>query len=550
MITQKNNGPLVSVIMPFFNSERFFHESVESVLAQTYANWELLLIDDGSTDGSTEIALEYARRHPEKVRYLRHENHQNRGASASRNLGIRQARGAYIAFLDADDLYLPEKLEQQVAILESRPEAAMIYGATQYWHSWTGNPDDADRDWVWNNFGVEPDTLVEPPRLLKVFFGERLTIPCTCSLLARREAVERTGGFEDSFKYIYTDQAFYAKFFLKEPVIATNLCLDKYRQHPDSCCSVVQTTGQADSARSAYLRWVENYLSEQKVDDKELWKSLDRAMWPYRHPVLNRLNNVVKTTAGRTKGVLKSIARGTLPASARRRLRALWHGQDYTPPAGYVDFGNLRRVKPFSRVWGLDRGQPVDRYYIEQFLADHAEDIQGRVLEIADDGYTRRFGGDRVTKSDVLHPVEGNPKATIVADLVSGDNIPSDAFDCIICTQTLLVIYDVRAVIATLHRILKPGGVLLVTIPGVSHQISRKDMDQWGDYWRFTSLSARRLFEERFPSENISVRTRGNVLAAAAFLYGLAAQELSLEELDYNDPDYEVSIAVRAVRPK
>jgi glycosyltransferase involved in cell wall biosynthesis len=545
MIAEKSNTPLVSVIMPFFNAERFFRESIESVIAQTYPNWELLLIDDGSTDGSTETALAYAGEHPHKVRYLAHENHQNKGASASRNLGIRNARGSYIAFLDADDIYLPEKLEQQVAILESRPEASMLYGATQYWHSWTGNPEDAKRDWVWNNFAVEPDTLVKPPQLLKIFLGEYLTIPCTCSILARREAIERTGGFEESFKFIYTDQAFYTKFFLRESVIATNMCLDKYRQHPNSCCSVVETTGQADTARSAYLRWVENYLSEQKVNHKELWSSLDQAMWPYRHPFLNRL----KTTGEQIKGGLKSVARRALPLSARRWLRARWHGPDYCPPVGWVDFGNLRRVKPFSRVWGLDRGQPVDRYYIEQFLAAHSEDVQGRVLEISDDVYTRRFGDDRVTKSDVLHPVAGNPKATIVADLASGEGIPSGAFDCVICTQTLLVIYDVRAVINTLHRILKPGGVLLVTIPGVSHQISRKDMDQWGDYWRFTSLSARRLFEERFPSENLTIKTKGNVLTAAAFLYGLAAEELSREELDYNDADYEVSIAVRAVKP-
>ncbi|HXG64665.1 MAG TPA: glycosyltransferase, partial [Blastocatellia bacterium] len=541
---------LVSVIMPFFNAERFFRESIESVIAQTYPNWELLLVDDGSADGSTEIALEYARKHPEKVRYLEHERHQNKGASASRNLGIRHARGSYIAFLDADDVYLPEKLARQVPILESHPEVAMVYGATYYWHSWTGSPEDVKRDWIWNNFGVEPDTLVKPPRLLKVLLGEYLTIPCTCSLLARREAVERVGGFEESFKFIYTDQAFYAKFFLRESVITSNLCLDKYRQHPGSCCSMVKTARQTDSARAAYLNWLEKYLSAQKVEDMELWKTLEQAMWPHRHPVLRHLTDQAKGAAGKLKGGLKSVARRALPVSARRWLRARLSGPEYCPPAGWVDFGHLRRVKPFSRVWGFDRGQPVDRYYIEGFLAAHAGDIQGRVLEIADNHYTRRFGGDRVTRSDVLHPVEGNPQATIVADLASGAGIPSDAFDCVICTQTLLVIYDVRAVIRTLHRILKPGGVLLVTIPGVSHQISRRDMERWGDYWRFTSLSARRLFEESFPSENVTVETKGNVLAAAAFLYGLAAEELSQEELDYNDPDYEVSIAVRAVKPR
>jgi len=217
------------------------------------------------------------------------------------------------------------------------------------------------------------------------------------------------------------------------------------------------------------------------------------------------------------------------------------------PPVGWVRFGNLRRVTPISRTFGFDRGLCIDRYYIETFLAKYSEDIQGNVLEIGDDTYTWKFGGGRVAKSDVLHVWNNNPKATIVADLTRADHIPSDAFDCIILTQTLQFIYDVRAAIKTLYRILKPSGVLLATFPGIS-QISRYDMDRWGEYWRFTTLSARRLFEEFFPPENIEVQAYGNVLAAIAFLHGLAAEELSQKELDYFDPDYELLIAVRAVK--
>ncbi len=250
------------------------------------------------------------------------------------------------------------------------------------------------------------------------------------------------------------------------------------------------------------------------------------------------------------KKLLNFMARQTLPPTVRRRLKARWYGADYCPPVGFVDFGNLRRVKPLSAHWGLERGRPVDRYYIEKFLAANAQDIRGRVLEIAGNDYTLRFGGDRVAQSDVLHPAEGNPHATIVADLTNADHVASDAFDCIICTQTLLVIYDVRAAIRTLHRVLKPGGVLLVTIPGVSHKISRGDMDQWGDFWRFTTRSAQRLFEEVFPPENMKVEAYGNVLSASAFLYGLAVEELRPEELDYFDPDFEVSISVRAIKPR
>jgi SAM-dependent methyltransferase len=182
-------------------------------------------------------------------------------------------------------------------------------------------------------------------------------------------------------------------------------------------------------------------------------------------------------------------------------------------------------------------------------LSAHALDLHGRVLEIADRTYTHRFGADRVIQSDVLHAVEGNPEATIVADLTSAEHIPSDTFDCIICTQTLLFIYDVRSAIQTLYRILKPGGVLLATFPGIC-QISRDDLERWGDYWRFTTLSARRLFVEAFPDTYVTVEAHGNVLAAISFLHGLAAEELRQEELDYRDPDYEVSITIRAVKPE
>jgi SAM-dependent methyltransferase len=217
-------------------------------------------------------------------------------------------------------------------------------------------------------------------------------------------------------------------------------------------------------------------------------------------------------------------------------------------PVGAVHFGSLRRLHPISRVFGSDRGRCIDRHFIEGFLARHSGDIHGRVLEVGENTYTRRFGGDRVTRSDILHVLPGSRRATVYADLADAANVPSDAFDSIILTQTLLCIYDVRSAVRTLARILKPGGVLLATVPGIS-QISRYDMERWGDYWRFTTRSARRLLEESFPSENVEIDAHGNVLVAIAFLHGLAAEELSPEELGYRDPDYELLITARAVKP-
>ena len=252
--------------------------------------------------------------------------------------------------------------------------------------------------------------------------------------------------------------------------------------------------------------------------------------------------------------LLERVARKVLPpplinwAGAQLRwIRARRHHREFCPPRGLVRFGSLRRLTPLHHLSGGFRGLPIDRHYIESFLAKEASSIQGHVLEIGDANYTRRFGGARVTKSDVLHRRDPSPPVTIVGDLTRADHIPSDIFDCVILTQTLQFIYDVPAALATVHRILKPGGIVLATFSGIT-PISRYDMDAWGQYWSFTTLSARRLFEQAFPAPSVQVEAYGNVLTATAFLFGLAAPELREEELSHRDPDYEVSIAVRAIK--
>jgi hypothetical protein len=206
-------------------------------------------------------------------------------------------------------------------------------------------------------------------------------------------------------------------------------------------------------------------------------------------------------------------------------------------------------AQPVSRTFGFERGKPVDRWYIERFLAEHAADVRGRVLEVAESTYTQWFGGDDVTGSDVLYAAEGNPDATVVGDLTTGAGLPEAAYDCFICTQTLQVIYDVRAAVAGTRGLLAPGGVLLATLPGIS-QISREDMRDWGDWWRFTARSAQRLFAEVYGEEHVKVRQHGNVHAAAAFLYGLAAEDLDPSALESTDPDFHLVMTVRAVRPR
>jgi SAM-dependent methyltransferase len=233
-----------------------------------------------------------------------------------------------------------------------------------------------------------------------------------------------------------------------------------------------------------------------------------------------------------------------------RRLEAL----RFRATLAATALGRTSGLEPVSRRFGFDRGLPIDRHYIEDFLARHrawrnyaAGDIRGVVLEIGDDAYTRRFGGDAVERVEVLHVSADNPAATLVGDLATGQGVPEAAFDCVICTQTLNVVYDVRSAVRTLHRSLKPGGVLLLTVAGLC-PAARPDRDLWGDYWRLTSLSVRRLLEEQFRPADVHVEAYGNLAAAIAFLRGLATRDIAREQLTAADPDYEILIAARAQR--
>jgi SAM-dependent methyltransferase len=210
------------------------------------------------------------------------------------------------------------------------------------------------------------------------------------------------------------------------------------------------------------------------------------------------------------------------------------------------NLGDLRRTTPIDPNWGYERGKPIDRMYVERFLSAHAGDIRGHVLEIGAPDYTRKLGTG-VEKVDVLHAKAGNPEATIVGDLVDAPQIPSDTFDCAILTQVLQYVYEVQAALRTLHRILAPGGVLLATVPGIT-KISTADDDLWGEWWHYTARSLHRLGEEAFGEGSVQVRPYGNVLTAAAFLYGLTPSDLRQDELDAEDPLYEVILGLRAVK--
>ena len=238
---------------------------------------------------------------------------------------------------------------------------------------------------------------------------------------------------------------------------------------------------------------------------------------------------------------VRNLARAVLPRWLLRRVRP-----GSVPAFGRIDFGDLRRTSPLDRHFGYGRGRPVDRAYIEAFLEREQAAIRGHVVEVGEATYTRRFGADRVTRSDVLHVDPEAPGATVIADLADADHVPSDAFDCIVLTQTLQLVYDLPSAVRTLHRILAPGGTLLATAPGLSQLDEGVWRDSW--FWGFTAASLTRLFAEAFASPDVTIEAHGNVLAAVAMLEGVASAELRQAELDADDPRYPVILTVRAVK--
>jgi SAM-dependent methyltransferase len=243
--------------------------------------------------------------------------------------------------------------------------------------------------------------------------------------------------------------------------------------------------------------------------------------------------------------VNERLRRAVPPALRRAVARA--RGRPVVAPPGKVRFGDLRRTTPIAADFGYGRGGPVDRHYIEAFLERHGADVRGRVLEVGDASYTRRFGGRRVQQADVLHVDATAPEATFVGDLADGSFLPGAAFDCIVLTQTLHLIYDFPAALRTLARVLAPGGVLLLTVPGISNVAG----DEWGATWHysFTDHALRRAAGEAFDGWDVAVSSHGNVLAAVAFLHGLGRTELTAAELDEAHVEYAIVHTLRVVKP-
>ncbi len=301
---------VVSVIIPFYNAERFLGEAVESVLAQTRKDWELLLVDDGSTDGGAAIARRYAHACPSRIRYLSYSGQKNLGVCHARNLGIRNSTAAYVAFLDADDVWLAHKLDRQLSLMSAHPQAGAVFGHSEYWFDWRGSPDDIGKNLVPPL--VASDRLYVPPTLLTLCHPiGRMGVPCPSDILVRREVLEHIGGFEEAFDHEFQpfeDQAFLTKLYLNANVFVSSECWDKYRRREDSCWTLAQGTGSIEASRRFYFDWLYQYLRRSVVTDPTIWRAVERATWRYRHPQLAACLVSARRIGGRAKRALSNRA--------------------------------------------------------------------------------------------------------------------------------------------------------------------------------------------------------------------------------------------------
>lgn len=251
--------PRVSAVIIVLDGEAFIGEAIDSVRAQTFDDWELLIVDDGSTDGTLPLVQRYARADP-RIRLVRHGDHGTHGMSASRNLGIAKSRGDFIAFLDSDDVWLPAKLSEQLSAFDHNPDAAMVYGRTLIWNRWSAAAGAGD---FYYDLGVRPDELHRPPRLFLQLLRNRDQSPTTCNAIVRRRFALEVGGFDPRFRDMFEDQLFFAKLLLLYPAYVSGRCWAKYRQHPSSA-SARADPGEVPLAQLRYLRALREFARKHR----------------------------------------------------------------------------------------------------------------------------------------------------------------------------------------------------------------------------------------------------------------------------------------------
>ena len=535
--------PLVSVIIPCYNQGRFLGEAIQSAQKQTYPNIEIIVVDDGSSDNTQQVANGFAN--------VKYRFQPNAGLSAARNAGIKMSNGFFLVFLDADDILYPNAVETNVLLLLKNPSWAFVSGGHDKVDEWLYPLEDADGS-----------DVVEANHYLSLLKGNYIGMHA--AVMYRRRVF-------DQFQYDRTlkaceDYDLYLKIARKYPVGCHTSRIAAYRRHGQNMSrdhirmlkqvlfvharqkELLQNDEERRAWRAGVKTW-KNYYAQllyrelfNEIGSRTGWPSMEELKVMATAIPARFKDYVIKKTRQDGLGVMKRI----LPDGMLRWFHRAGLYKQYKPAPGKIQPGDFNRLSPFSADFGFDRGGAVDRFYIETFLQENAYRIKGKVLEIGDNEYTLKYGAEKILQSDILHIDRSNRRATYIGDITNVPQIPSGEFDCIIFTQTLHLIYDFRSALKTCYRILKPGGCLLLTVPG----ISPIDKGEWRDYWlwSFTDTAIRKLMIECFNGSSVDIKTYGNVYVAAAFLYGVGLPEFRKEVLFHHDHSYQVIISAAAVK--
>lgn len=532
--------PLISVIITTYNHVKYLADAIASAFRQTYSNLEVIVVDDGSTDDTPLLMTNY----PE-VKYIRQEN---KGLSSARNTGIANSKGSYLVFLDADDVLYPNALRTNLKYFKGHPDCGFVSG----WY---------DRI----NENKELKVIYDTPPPDKDHFLTLLKnnyIGMHATVMYQRKVFDHF--HYDESLLACEDHDLYLKVAKNYPVFSHSEKIAAYRFHDHNMSHKINLMlpqalkilrkNRDDTydprARAFYLQGKKYYrryyagivLKKLNVVNTSFEPKI--TFYEVKLLIAVSLKQLLKHCILVTLSRIKKIVKKILPF--KHRIARLTGQTTYIPAIGRINMGDLRRTKPFSKSFGYDRGGPIDRIFIENFLHENAAYIHGRVLEIGDSFYTKAYGESRVTKSDILFVNDSNKEATIIGDLSHAGHIAEEQFDCIILTQTLHLIYDFKSALKHCYRILKKEGSLLMTVPGITPLDHGEWKDTW--YWSFTGASICKLLNEYFNPFNVQVQTHGNVLTATAFLYGMGKNELKQRELEQNDPHYPVIIAARAIK--
>ena len=530
----------VAVVIPTYNHAHFLPDALTSVLAQTRQADEIIVVDDGSTDDPAAVVAKFP-----GVQLIRQDNG---GLSAARNTGLRNCTTSHVIFLDADDCLLPNAIEAGLTCIAARPDCALVYGGHRI-TTGEGRP-------------LRPDSfhpIIGDAHL--ALLRENNKIVSIASVLFRRDCLLAVNGFDETLRRC-EDYDLFLRITYRHPITGHPSVVTEYRRHGENMSNnyvaqlqVVLEILDRHEQRIAVDAPTRLALQQGRAHTRSVYvylmleAALDR--WRKQHDTGVLLRDLLEAARYSPSSVIRKplghLARRVMRVLPRPIVRSIQRlrGRPGQIPVGSVWFGDLKRPSPVSTSFGMDRGTPIDRYYIENFLSRHSGDIRGCVLEVGDNSYTLRFGGARVDRSEILHVDASNPRATFIGDLAQLEVLPAGTFDCIVFTQTLQFIFDVRAALATLYNALKPGGVLLLTTAGLS-----KTQDAWPWYWSFTTTAIRRLLQDQFASDAVSVEAHGNIFATTAFLYGVAVEELGASDLATDDPNYSVVVAARAVKRK